>query len=40
MEVQVPQKLTDEERETLQRFAQTHRGEELRDDLVRQAKEG
>ncbi len=40
VEVQVPQKLTDDEREALQRFAQTHRGEELRDDLVRQAKEG
>ncbi|MEO3786079.1 molecular chaperone DnaJ [Actinocorallia sp. B10E7] len=40
VEVQVPQKLTDEEREVLQRFAQTHRGEELRDDLVKQAKEG
>jgi len=40
VEVQVPQKLTDEERELLHRLAETHRGDELRDALVRQAKEG
>jgi molecular chaperone DnaJ len=40
VEVQVPQKLSDDEREALERFAKSHRGEELRDDLVRQAKEG
>lgn len=40
VEVQVPQKLSDDERDALERFARSHRGEELRDDLVRQAKEG
>jgi hypothetical protein len=38
--VQVPQKLSDDEREALEGFARTHRGEELRDDLVKQTKEG
>ncbi|GAA3236934.1 molecular chaperone DnaJ [Actinocorallia longicatena] len=40
LEVQVPQKLSDSEREALKRFADSHRGDELRDTLVEQAKEG
>ncbi|GAB3278929.1 molecular chaperone DnaJ [Actinocorallia lasiicapitis] len=40
IEVQVPQKLTAEEREALERFADGNRGDELREDLVKQAKEG
>jgi molecular chaperone DnaJ len=40
VEVQVPQKLTDEERELLRGLAETHHGDELREALVKQAKEG
>ncbi|MCD0452696.1 molecular chaperone DnaJ [Actinocorallia sp. API 0066] len=40
VEVIVPQKLTDEEREALSGLAETHRGDELRESLVQQAREG
>ncbi|ROO90523.1 molecular chaperone DnaJ [Actinocorallia herbida] len=40
IEVNVPQKLTDEERKSLTDLSETHRGDDLRQTLVQQAREG
>ncbi|MEO5876597.1 MAG: DnaJ C-terminal domain-containing protein, partial [Streptosporangiaceae bacterium] len=40
LDVQIPQKLDDESRIALEKFRDGHSGEDLRDNLLAQAKEG